>query len=288
MQSTPFNVETVIAVLQKKVKQIAVFVFVSLIAATIAVLFSDKYYRSVALVVPANSLLADKASLFNNNIQNLYSFLGNSDDAETLFGIAKSDTVFYRLIDEFNLVDYYHSKGDDAAQKRKNTLNHLEKDLEIEKTEFNQLKITAFTKDPQLSANIVNSAIETIQRIEQQMWKQLYQNSFNQLNQSVKDLKNQYREITDSISHATIVYKKEMLETQRQSALEQLKQFQKSENELKLAIETTPPTLYTIEKAFPSSSADKPLLIPTLFAVFFISLVFAIIASLVFERKQAV
>ena len=288
MQSTPFNLESVLTVLQKRLKGIAIFIAVSLIVAAIAVFFADKYYRSSALVVPANSSLADKARLFNTNVQNLYPFLGNSDDAEALFGIAKSDTIFYRLIDAFNLVDYYHSKGANDAQKRKNTLTQLQKDLKIEKTEFNQLNIIAFTKDPQLSANIVNGTIEIIQQIEQQMWKLVYQNSVTQLHQSLSALENQYRSIADSISKTTISYKKELLETQRQSALEQIKQFQKSENEFKLAVETTPPTLYTIEKAFPSASADKPLLVPTLLAVFFISFVFATITALVFERKQRV
>lgn len=288
MQSTPFNLESVITVLQKRLKGIAIFIAVSLIVAAIAVFFADKYYRSSALIVPANSSLADKARLFNTNVQNLYPFLGNSDDAETLFGIAKSDTIFYRLIDAFNLVDYYHSKGSNDAQKRKNTLTQLQKDLKIEKTEFNQLKIIAFTKDPQLSANIVNNTIEIIQQIEQQMWKLVYQNSVTQLHQSLSALENQYRSIADSISKTTIPYKKELLETQRLSTLEQIKQFLKSENEFKLAVETTPPTLYTIEKAFPSVSADKPLLVPTLLAVFFISFVFATITALVFERKQTV
>lgn len=287
MQSTPFNLESVIAVLQKRGKLIAVFVFVALITATIAVLISPKYYRSGAIVVPANAALADKGRIFNGSIQNLYSFLGNGDDIEILLGIVKSDTVFYRLIDEFDLVNYYQSKGDNTAIKRKNTLKALEKDLKIEKTEFNQLKISIYTKEAILSANIVNNAIAILQEIEQQIWKQVYQNSLHQLERSEKDLENQYRIINDSISNTAIAFNKEMFETKRQSILEQLKQFQKSENELKLALSTTPPSLYIIEKAFPSVSKDRPLLLPTLLAVFFISLIFAIIAALVLERKQA-
>jgi uncharacterized protein involved in exopolysaccharide biosynthesis len=195
--------------------------------------------------------------------------------------------VIYRLIDEFDLVNYYHSKGDNTAIKRKNTLKALEKDLKIEKTEFNQLRISIYTKEAVLSANIVNSTVEILQEIEQQMWKQVYQNSLHQIERSDQDLENQYRVINDSISSTTVVFQKEMFETKRQSILEQLKQFQKSENEFKLALSTTPPSLYIIEKAFPSVSKDKPLVLPTLLVVFFTSLIFAIIAALVFERKQA-
>jgi len=286
MNTTSFNLETVILVLQKRFKQIIIFVFISLIVASIAFIWSTKYYRSTALVIPANSLLADKSRLSNANIQNLYAFTGNSDDAETLLGIAKSDTILYRLVDELSLVDYYRSKGKNDAEKRKNTISLLQKDLQIEKTEFNQLRIMACTKSPELSANMVNSTIETIQQIEQQMWKLVYQKSTNKIAQSVKELENEYESVVDSISKTAVPYKKELLETKRLAILEQVKQFQKSESELRLALETTPPTLYTIEKAFPSASADKPLFLTTIATAFFISLVFAMIGALVFDKNQ--
>ena len=77
-----------------------------------------------------------------------------------------------------------------------------------------------------------------------------------------------------------------MLESQRQSVLEQMKQYQKSANEIKLAIASTPPALYIVEKATTSASADKPIFIIDLLIVLFASILFAIIATLIFERKQ--
>lgn len=286
MNSTPFNLIDVIAVLQKRWRSISIFVIISLAVTGIALLVVPKYYRSTAVVVPASPVLADKARLFNSSIQSLYSFFGNGDDIETLMGFAKSDTVYYALVDEFKLIEYYEVKGENDNIKRKRAIKLLKKDIELAKTEFNQLKIVVCTKDKQLSATMANRVIDIIQETEQNMWKQVYQKSLNKLNESITDLKNQYKEIADSISTDKKSFKNEMLESQHQSILEQLKQYQRSASELKLAIASTPPALYIVEKAFPSASADKPVISTVVFSVLLISAVFGIIAALVYDRKQ--
>lgn len=286
MNSTSFNLLDVIAVLQKQWKSICIFVLASLIV-TIATLFIvPKYYRSTIVFLPASPALADKARIFNTNIQNLYSFLGNGDDNESLLGIAKLDTVFYTLIDEFKLIDYYKTDGDTYNIKRKRTIKLLQKDVEINKTEFNQLRIIVLTKNNFLSANIANRIVEIIQETEQNIWKEVYQNSLKKLNESVVDLNTQYQILSDSLSKKNNTLKSDLLETQRQLVLEQIKQYQKSVNELKLAIETTPPALYIIEKATPSVSRDKPIYLNVLMLVLLASFVFAIVATLIFERKK--
>lgn len=287
MPPTSFNLIDVIAVLQKRWKPIFIFVIASLIIALITLFIVPKYYRSTTVVIPASPVLADKARLFNNNIQSLYSFLGNGDDTETLMGIAKLDTVYYQLIDEFKLTDYYKTEGDSLSIKRKSAIKLLQKDIEINKTEFNQLKIIVWTKDKELSKNIANHMIDIIQETEQDMWKQVYQNSLDQLNKSINELESQYQKISDSLSINSRSFKNEMLESQRQSVLEQMKQYQKSSNEIKLAIASTPPALYIIEKATASASADKPIFLNDLLIVLFASAVFAIIAALFFEREQS-
>ncbi|MDE3143821.1 MAG: hypothetical protein KGL19_06685 [Bacteroidota bacterium] len=286
MSPTSFNLIDVIAVLQKRSKSILIFVIVSMLITIVTLFIVPKYYRSTTVVIPASPALADKARLFNSNIQNLYSFLGNSDDTETLMGIAKLDTVYYQLIDEFKLVDYYKTEGENNNIKRKKTIKLLQKDIEINKTEFNQLKIVVWTKDKELSKNIANRMIGIIEETEQNMWKEVYQNNQKQLDESIKDLEVQYQKISDSLSINTNAFKKEMLESQRQSALEQIKQYQKSSNEIKLAIATTPPALYVIEKAMASASADKPNFTVDLLIVLFASIVFAMIVALIYERNQ--
>jgi LPS O-antigen subunit length determinant protein (WzzB/FepE family) len=51
----------------------------AVVIALLASLLSPKKYLSVATALPANSLMADKARVFNSNIEALYSDFGTPD-----------------------------------------------------------------------------------------------------------------------------------------------------------------------------------------------------------------
>jgi len=92
-----------------------------------------KYYRSFAILVPANPALADKARLFNTNIEGLYSYFGTGDDLDRLFGIASMDTVYKQLVDSFHLVDYYQLTNADKGINRRKAVLELREDLTFQK-----------------------------------------------------------------------------------------------------------------------------------------------------------
>jgi len=125
----------------------------SLITALISLFFMPKYYRSTAILVPANPVLADKAHFLNPNIQGLYSYFGNGDDLDRIVGIASMDTVYKQLVDELDLVHYYRLQanepseakqsmpenqspknlGKDPKLLRRKALKYLKEDLHLEK-----------------------------------------------------------------------------------------------------------------------------------------------------------
>ena len=74
------NLVTLNAALQKQWKIIIGFVIITGMVTAVTVFLVPQYYRSSATIVSANPLLADKARLFNTNIQSLYSYFGNGDD----------------------------------------------------------------------------------------------------------------------------------------------------------------------------------------------------------------
>ena len=290
MSSNHFNLIDVMALLQKKWKQIAVFVCIVLAITTITVFLLPQQFKSTAIVIPANPTLADKSRLFNNNIQSLYSFYGNGDDAEVLYGLANLDTVYYQLIDQFKLVDYYESKGENEFIKKKHALKSLKEDMPIQKNEFSQLKISVWNKYKEQAALIANTSVDIIQQVEQATWKKIYQTELEKTNQSITALEKDFKILSDSIQASYgndhTPHSVDLLAIKRENIIEQIKQYNKSVNELQLAIATTPPTLYVIEKAQPASIAERPAKAEVLIAAFFASLIFGIIATLIYSRKQ--
>ena len=95
--TSPFNLIDIMEVLKRRKSFIGWFVFTSCIVTALLLFFvMPRYYKSTAVIVAANPALADKARLFNENIEGLYSDFGNEEDLDRLYGIAKLDTTYKR------------------------------------------------------------------------------------------------------------------------------------------------------------------------------------------------
>lgn len=284
---TDFNLADIIPVLLKNKRRIIFFVIVSLLLTTITLFVVPKYYKSTAIVVAANPALADKARLFNPNIEGLYSNYGSSDDLDRIYGIANLDTTFKTIVREFNLIKYYKLKSDSIALNEKKALIYLRDDLILQKTELNQLKIMVLTKDKFLSAQIVNRVVTFVHEMLQDVWRRSYQSSLDHLNQSIIDFEKEYHTISDSSTNKNkSASNVSLLKTKQNILLEQIQEYQKSANEFSLAIQNNAPALIEIEKGYPSAKADKPQKLDVLIAAFFISLIFACLATLIYNRKK--
>ncbi|MBY0482255.1 MAG: hypothetical protein K2Q21_12920 [Chitinophagaceae bacterium] len=278
MQANSFNLINTVRVLKNKWKQLLLFVFIAMTLASITLLLVPKYYRSSAILLPANPALADKAHLFNNNIKELYSNFGSGDDLERLLGIAAMDTVNKQLVDEFNLVDYYQLKNDAPSVLRRKALIALKENLNLQRTELDQIKISIWTKDKTLSAKIVNRLVEIIKTKEEAIWKSGYENELQKINASIARFEREYGSINENGLNILALSKK-------QNLLEQMNLYQKTANDLKLAIENNQPALYVLETAVPAAKSERPNVPDTLIATFLISLVFGSIVLLVYNRE---
>lgn len=287
MQTSSFNLVQTTAVLQKRWKTIALFVSLTIIAATVTVFVVPQYFRSSAAIVPANPVLADKARLFNSNIQGLYSYFGSSDDLDRIYGIADMDTSYKKLVDEFSLVTYY--KLDDASLPllRRRAVLKLRKDLSFQKTEEGQLQIIAWTKDRELSARIVNRLIAIIQETAGEVWQKNYDQSLQQLKRSVTGMEQEYRQLSDSLP-AMRGSERELAADKLQTLLEQVKQYRKAGDEFTLAAQTHPAVLYVMEAAVPAAKAEKPDKSIFILAAMIAGFIFSCVLILVNDRNQMV
>ena len=281
---TSFNLVNTSAILQKQWKTLLAFTLVTTLAAALTVNLVPKYFRSSATIVSANPALADKARLFNNNIQGLYSYFGTGDDLDRISGIADMDTTYKKLVNEFSLVSYYKLDGDSIPLLKRKAVLQLRKDLGFQKTEQGQLKIIAWTKDRELSARLVNRTVAIIKEIESGIWEQNYVQSLAKLNASIADMERRYQTLSDSVGLMNSG-KRELAVTQMQTLLEQLKQYRKSADEFTLAKETNPAVLYVLEAGVPAVKAERPDKINIIIAAMIVGFVFSSILVLVNDRK---
>lgn len=286
MPDPSFNLLTIVAALRKRWTLVVFFVVASVAVAALTVWVVPAYYRSTATVVPANPALADKARLFNTNIQGLYSYFGSGDDLDRIYGVADMDTTYKQLVDEFSLVEYYRLTGDSFPQLRRKAVLRLRKDLDLQKTDKDQLLIRAWTRDRQLSANIVNRMVALIEATENTVWQNHYRLSMEQLEASISAMEAQYIQLGDSISRA-FPARKTILTARQASLLDQLQQYQKTRDEFRLAAQISPAVLYVMEKAVPAAKAERPDKTVILLAAGLLSFVFICLLVLVNDRKKS-
>jgi len=274
-----FNLTDVAEVLKRRRNFIILFVFLASIIAAILVFFIiPKKYRSTAVVVAANPVLADRAHLFNENIEGLYSRFGTEDDINRLLGIANLDTTYKLLVDKFNLVKYYEIKGDDAALNQRKAIAELREDMNLMKTELYQLKVSATTKDKLLSASLANYMVEVMQQMIQDLWRKSHETTLQKLVMSSNNLAQEYNSADSSET--------EWSQIKRQGILQQLQQNERIINQYKLAAANNTAALMVLEKAYPSAKADQPQKLLIIFGAFISALAFSIIGVLIFESRQ--
>jgi capsular polysaccharide biosynthesis protein len=277
-----FNLADVAEVLKRRKRLILLFTLLSgLITAAIVFFVMPPYYKSTAVVVAANPVLADKARLYNENVEELYSTFGDEDDLNRLFGIANLDTTYKLIVNKFNLINFYGIEGPNNELNIRKAVEELKDDVELKKNELYQLRISATTRDKSLSASIANSMVELIQEMSQDLWKKNYVNTLQKISASSSEIEQQFKTLADTLRNNA-----QLLQVKKQALLEQIQQNEKVANQIKVAISNNTPALIVMEKAYPSAKADSPKKLITILAAMFSALAFSIIAVLVFERRQ--
>jgi hypothetical protein len=225
-----------------------------IIALTISLLIPKKYL-STATALPANSLTADKARIFNSNIEALYSEFGTADELDKLEGTAVLDTLFIASANEFDLAAHYGLKASGEAAYK--AALKLKKNSHISRSGYGELKIKVWDEDRNLAAALANGLMQKIQELHRHL-----QNENNEL--MLKKLREDYllkqkecEKISDTLAHSS-VKEPEILGMQRNALLSQLQEYQKIIGQYELAASSSPQVLLTVEPARASLWPDKP------------------------------
>ena len=245
-------------------KHLLAITLLSMLVAGLANFFQPKKYLSVATALPANSYLADKASVFNENIQALYSTMGTVDELDMIIGTGQLDTVYLSVIDQFNLIDHYKPNEQGEAARSK-CVETLRSNTKINKSEYGELKIKVWDKDKNIAPQLANALLDKLEEIHSDL--------LNTNNKAILDAITKKRTalMADSVSGAG----------------EKLQQYNKLINEYQLMTEARPNALLVVERARPSLSPEKPKMSTVLFAAGFFGLLFGLFAVLVLDKRKS-
>jgi LPS O-antigen subunit length determinant protein (WzzB/FepE family) len=268
-------------------KQMLAIVLLSLAAVCIVLYLKPSKYLSTATALPASSYATDKASVFNANIQQLYSAMGTPDDLDMIVGTAHLDTIYLALAAQADLAGHYkvEEQGDAAIRK---AAFLLKANTKVIKSEYSELKVKVWDKDKAFAPMMANAIMDKLQSIHQDI-----QNSNNvSLIKSLQSGKEKIQAAIDSInSHSGKDIFNEALansNTIRKTALfTQVEQYEKLISEYQLLVDNKTPVLIIVDKARVTDWPDAPKRMPVLAATFVLSFLFSLLLILLIEKRKS-
>lgn len=266
-------------VFAKRWKLITSITTLATIIALIVVLLSPKKYLAVATALPANSMIADKARIFNQNIEALYSEFGTVDELDKLEGTGKLDTLFIAAAEEFKLEEHYKIGASneslyDAAIK-------LKKDSRINRSGYSELKVRVWDRDKNLCAQLANFLMKKIQELHQHLQNQADRSVLEKIKEAYALKQKESTQVKDSVKSVSI-------QTRLTTLTEQLQSYEKMIDEYQLAISTNIPVLLVVEPARPAVWADRPKIVQTVLLSFFGAFAFSFSLALFIESRKTI
>jgi len=256
-------------------KFLMLIVLLPVLTAVILSLVLPKEYLSKSSILPVNSRLSDKARYSSDEIAELYSAFGNGEDLDRLYATARSGSLIMKMVDSFNLTGYYrlqHKKAYAAEAAAK----ELSSSIDIRKTEYGELQIRVWDKEPQMASYICNAIVDRIDKIHKELYLDFYAGSVKRMEQIYSQKLSLARAADSSLN-------------KNDSTLllgDELAAYRKSIADFRMAMQNPPPTLMVLEKAYPSVKPDKPKLLLNVVLTFLLSLFTGIAAVLFFASDK--
>lgn len=144
-------------------KTIATACLIALIGIGIITFFTPKKYVSYGIIFPSN----------NNSVESVIDnpTVGYDIEADRLLQLLLSDAVFDSVSKRFDLVHYYEIDTSDNDWRDK-LHEEFSDDINFTRSQYMSIIITAKTKSPQLSADIVNFIIDRCDGLRNRLFKQ--------------------------------------------------------------------------------------------------------------------
>lgn len=191
----------ILKVIYSKRKLIITLTLLALITAVVVTKLTPKRYKSSGTVYPVSS------NAYNDVIYN--PSFGKEIEADRLIQLFESNFITDSIINEFDLVNYYEI--DTASPLAQYYLyENYKSDVEFSRTRYLSVTIRATTKDPELSAKIVNRLISLVDNEREKILKtnvkiitENYQAEYNKRKVGVDKILNKIYSLSGSKTNST-------------------------------------------------------------------------------------
>jgi capsular polysaccharide biosynthesis protein len=272
-----------IEVFGKRWKFIVGFTLLVTVVAFIAALLSPRQYLSTATALPANSMTGDKARVYNQNIELLYSEFGTADELDRFEGSGALDTLFIATASDLNLSAHYGIEASDESLYK--AALKLKKNSKIQRSAYGELLVKVWDEERNMSATLANSLMRKMRELHQHLQNETNINTLEKLKKDLLQKQKDYRALSDSMPNAAAA-DEDIFALRKTSLLGQMQEEQKLIGQYQLAVEANPQVLLTVENARTPLWPDKPKIPETVLISFFAALIFSFLLVLLLDRRK--
>jgi capsular polysaccharide biosynthesis protein len=281
-----FNLVGFIKLLWKWRKPIIVVLIVTIIGSSVITdpHIMPPYYQSTSLIYPLNPNLTNSSNLFGDNAQG---YFGGNADVDRILSIAGSVPLKMIIVQKFDLFRHYKI---DSLKERYPTyavLEELNDNYIFEKNDRGAIEITVQDHDHKIAAQMANSIVDEIDATNKRLLNEnktkilsIYETKLKQkklevqatsdsililkqkfgLYNDINDLPSQVKasRAAEGSNYQAAMEKVKLLEEQRKGAIRELNNNTVLYEQYKSTIDSSVPTVYVLEKAFPAEKKSKP------------------------------
>jgi len=279
------HLQNILPLLKQHKKFIFLFTFLITIGTGLLLFFIPPEYKSVATLTPLNPQLADKATLFNPNIKDLYSIFGNGNDIERMEAANDWNSIYSAIVIECKLDKEYGIKDADSSIRIQKAVKILRKKLYAEPTEKGMLQLIAWSKNPDSSKKLVNAFRSKIGLRIQSVFISRYDSAIKNMKLSYDSLQKKYIAATTS-SHSPSTPQYKLAQIEVASITKLLEDNFKITGELEQAKSAVPQILFVLDAPEADKTAfrpDKPIV---LLGTFLAALIFSMAWVIIYHRNN--
>jgi len=150
------------SVIKQNYRLILIFISCSCLAVAIGTYFIPRQYTSSAIIYPT----------FSNSLEDVIRNpqFGSDVEADRLLQLLESRSIRDSIVRKFDLVKYYDIDKSDRDWQFQLT-KKFQKDITFTKTALMSLVISARSRDPEMSAQVVNEIILLLSKIREKLFK---------------------------------------------------------------------------------------------------------------------
>lgn len=188
--------------LWKKKWILIIISFIAAVASSIASLLMTELFRSTAIVFPTATSTVSFSEQRNAKASSMD--FGEEEQAEQLLQILQSSRVRNRIIEKYDLLNYYEI-GEDDKNKNYKLAKMYDGHIRFERTRYGSILIDVLDKNPEQAAAIANDIVLLIDTVKNEMVKERTVPAYEIVKRKYQYLEGEKQALEDTINSLSLL-----------------------------------------------------------------------------------